>query len=171
MKTRDDLPYRRNVGVALFNREGQVFLGRRKQQRGGMRLAAGHEWQMPQGGIDEGETPLEAARRELFEETNVSSIALLAEAPGWLSYDLPPDAATGRWKGRYRGQTQKWFAFRFTGADDEVDIARPGGGAFRPEFEDWSWRALETAPALVVPFKRPVYEAVVVAFGALAQAG
>ena len=168
MKT-DELPYRRNVGVALFNREGRVFLGRRKQRRGGMALMAGHEWQMPQGGIDEGEDPLAAARRELYEETNVSSVALLAEAPDWLSYDLPPAAATGRWKGRYCGQTQKWFAFRFTGEDGEIDIARPGGGAFRPEFEDWRWRPLDSAPALVVPFKRAVYEAVVAAFGDLAQ--
>ena len=165
----DDLPYRRNVGVALFNREGRVFLGRRKQRRGSMELVAGHEWQMPQGGIDAGESPLEAARRELYEETNVSSVALLGEAPGWLSYDLPPDAAAGRWRGRYRGQTQKWFAFRFTGDDGEIDIARPGGGAFKPEFEAWRWRPFESAPALVVPFKRAVYEAVVAAFSNLAQ--
>jgi putative (di)nucleoside polyphosphate hydrolase len=167
MKT-DELPYRRNVGVALFNRRGQVFLGRRKERRGGMELVAGHEWQMPQGGIDEGESPLEAARRELYEETNVSSVALLAEAPGWLSYDLPPEALTRRWKGRYRGQTQKWFAFRFTGEDGEIDIARPGGGAFKPEFEAWRWEAIEAAPALVIPFKRAVYEAVVAAFADLA---
>ncbi len=168
MKT-DDLPYRRNVGVALFNREGHVFLGRRKERRGGVELVAGHQWQMPQGGIDEGESPLEAARRELYEETNVSSVALLAEAPDWLSYDLPPEALVDRWKGRYRGQTQKWFAFRFTGEDDEIDIAGPGGGAFKPEFEAWRWRPLERAPALVVPFKRAVYEAVVAAFGNLAR--
>ena len=87
--TTDDLPYRRNVGAVLFNRQGLVFLGRRKKRRGGMDLVAGHEWQMPQGGVDEGEAPLEAARRELYEETNVSSVSLLAEAPDWLSYDLP----------------------------------------------------------------------------------
>lgn len=164
----DDLPYRPNVGVALFNREGRVFLGRRKE-REGVELAAGHEWQMPQGGIDEGESPLEAARRELYEETNVSSVSLLAEAPDWLNYDLPPEAMAGRWKGRYRGQTQKWFAFRFTGDDDEINIERPGGGAFKPEFEAWRWEPIESAPALVVPFKRAVYEAVVAAFKNVAQ--
>jgi putative (di)nucleoside polyphosphate hydrolase len=163
------LPYRRNVGAALFNREGRVFLGRRKKRRGGMELVAGHEWQMPQGGIDDGEAPLAAARRELFEETNISSVSLLAEAPDWLSYDLPPEALAGRWKGRYRGQTQKWFAFRFEGADSEIDIARPGEGAFDPEFDAWRWAALEDLPALIVPFKRPVYEAVVAAFKNLAR--
>jgi putative (di)nucleoside polyphosphate hydrolase len=169
--TGDDLPYRRNVGVALFNRQGLVFLGRRKQRRSAGALVAGHEWQMPQGGIDEGESPLAAARRELYEETNVASLALLAEAPDWLNYDLPPEAAVGRWKGRYRGQTQRWFAFRFTGEDAEIDIARPGGGAFKPEFEAWEWRPLSSAPALVVPFKRAVYDAVVAAFGDLAKPG
>jgi putative (di)nucleoside polyphosphate hydrolase len=134
-----------------------------------MELVAGFEWQMPQGGVDEGETPLEAARRELFEETNVSSASLLAEAPDWLSYDLPPEALSGRWKGRYRGQTQKWFAFRFEGADSEIDIDRPGGGAFKPEFDAWRWAPLETLPALIIPFKRAVYEAVVAAFQELAR--
>ena len=115
------------------------------------------------------ETPLEAARRELFEETNVSSASLLAEAPDWLSYDLPPEALSGRWKGRYRGQTQKWFAFRFEGADSEINIERPGGGAFKPEFDAWRWAPLETLPALIIPFKRAVYEAVVAAFQELAR--
>jgi putative (di)nucleoside polyphosphate hydrolase len=165
----EDLPYRRNVGAALFNRDGLVFLGRRRRRRGGMELVAGFEWQMPQGGVDEGETPLEAARRELFEETNVSSASLLAEAPEWLSYDLPPEALSGRWKGRYRGQTQKWFAFRFEGADSQIDIERPGGGAFKPEFDAWRWAPLETLPALIIPFKRAVYEAVVAAFQELAR--
>jgi putative (di)nucleoside polyphosphate hydrolase len=168
MKT-DDLPYRRNVGAVVFNRVGRVFLGRRRKRRGGMELVAGHEWQMPQGGIDEGETPIEAARRELFEETNIASVVLLAEAPGWLTYDLPPEALAGRWKGRYRGQTQKWFAFRFEGEDSQIDIERPGDGAFEPEFDAWRWEAIEGLPGLIVPFKRPVYEAVVVAFKGLAR--
>lgn len=165
--TNADLPYRPNVGVALFNRDGLVFLGRRKKRRGGA-LVAGHEWQMPQGGVDDGESPFDAAKRELFEETNVSSAVLIGEAPDWLSYDLPAEAL-GRWKGRYRGQTQKWFAFRFEGEDSEIDIKRPGGGAFDPEFEAWRWAPIATLPDLVVPFKRPVYEAVVAAFINLAR--
>lgn len=165
-----DLPYRRNVGAAVFNRKGLVFVGRRRKRAGGGEIVADHQWQMPQGGVDEGEDPLEAARRELFEETNISSVSLLAEAPDWLSYDLPAEALTGRWKGRYRGQTQKWFAFRFDGKDREIDIARPGGGAFEPEFDAWRWEALEALPELIVPFKRPVYEAVVAAFRDVARA-
>jgi putative (di)nucleoside polyphosphate hydrolase len=164
-----DLPYRPNVGVALFNRDGLVFIGRRKKRRSGMALVAGHEWQMPQGGIDKGESPLAAAQRELYEETNAANVSLIAEAPNWLSYDLPAEALVGRWKGRYRGQTQKWFAFRFLGDDSEIDIVSPGGGAFDPEFEAWRWAPLETLPALVVAFKRPVYEAVVEAFKALSR--
>jgi len=166
----ESLPYRRNVGAAVFDGAGRVFVGRRRKRRGGMELVAGHEWQMPQGGIDEGESPLEAARRELFEETNISSVVLLAEAPDWLSYDLPAQALTGRWKGRYRGQTQKWFAFRFTGEESEIDVERPGDGGSEPEFDAWRWAPIAALPALVVPFKRPVYEAVVAAFAGLATA-
>ena len=158
----EDLPYRRSAGVTLVNREGAVFLGRRKKTRDAGPLA-GHEWQMPQGGIDDGEEPFEAALRELYEETNVSSATLIAEAPQWLSYDLPVDAR-GRWRGRYRGQTQKWFLLRFTGADSEIDIERPAGGAHPAEFDGWRWERLEALPALVVPFKRKVYQEVVSAF-------
>jgi putative (di)nucleoside polyphosphate hydrolase len=162
-----DLPYRRSAGVALLNRDGAVFIGRRKKSREAG-LVVGHEWQMPQGGIDDGEAPFEAALRELFEETNVSSASLIAEAPQWLSYDLP-DNARGRWRGRYRGQTQKWFLLRFEGEDSEIDIERPGGGGHTPEFDAWRWERLEALPDLVVPFKRRVYEGVVAAFAPLAR--
>ena len=161
-----DLPYRRSAGVTLVNRDGAVFIGRRKKSREG--LVVGHEWQMPQGGIDEGEEPYDAALRELFEETNVSSASLIAEAPQWLSYDLP-DNARGRWRGRYRGQTQKWFLMRFEGEDSEIDIERPAGGAHAPEFDAWRWERLEALPSIVVPFKRRVYEDVVAAFAELAR--
>jgi putative (di)nucleoside polyphosphate hydrolase len=161
-----DLPYRRSAGVTLVNRDGAVFIGRRKKSREG--LVVGHEWQMPQGGIDEGEEPYDAALRELFEETNVSSASLIAEAPQWLSYDLP-DNARGRWRGRDRGQTQKWFLMRFEGEDSEIDIERPAGGAHAPEFDAWRWERLEALPSLVVPFKRRVYEDVVAAFAELAR--
>jgi putative (di)nucleoside polyphosphate hydrolase len=161
-----DLPYRRSAGVALLNRDGAVFIGRRKRSREAG-LVVGHEWQMPQGGIDDGEAPFEAALRELFEETNVSSTSLIAEAPQWLSYDLP-DNARSRWRGRYRGQTQKWFLLRFEGEDSEIDIERPGGGGHTPEFDAWRWERLEALPDLVVPFKRRVYEGVVAAFAPLA---
>ena len=162
-----DLPYRRSAGVALLNRDGAVFIGRRKKSREAG-LVVGHEWQMPQGGIDDGEAPFEAALRELFEETNVSSTSLIAEAPQWLSYDLP-DNARGRWRGRYRGQTQKWFLLRFEGEDSEIDIERPGGGGHTPEFDAWRWERLEALPDLVVPFKRRVYEEVVAIFAPLAR--
>jgi putative (di)nucleoside polyphosphate hydrolase len=164
----EDLPYRPSVGVVLFNREGRVFLGRRKRRRANKGVS-GHEWQMPQGGIDKGEAPQAAARRELYEETNVASVSLLAEAPRWLSYDLPPDVAASRWRGRYRGQRQKWFAFRFEGSDSEIDIERPAHGAHAPEFDAWRWEDIEALPALVIPFKRDVYEAVVATFRPLAE--
>ena len=162
-----DLPYRRSAGIMLVNRDGAVFIGRRKKSRQG-ELVAGHEWQMPQGGVDDGEAPYDAALRELYEETNVSSTSLIAEAPQWLSYDLP-DNAKSRWRGRYRGQTQKWFLLRFEGEDSEIDIERPGGGGHAPEFDAWRWERLEVLPDLVVPFKRRVYEGVVAAFASLAR--
>jgi putative (di)nucleoside polyphosphate hydrolase len=162
----ENLPYRRSAGVMLVNRDGAAFIGRRRKSREG--LVAGHEWQMPQGGIDDGEAPYDAARRELYEETNVSSASLIAEAPQWLCYDLPENAGN-RWRGRYRGQTQKWFLMRFQGEDAEIDIAHPGGGGHTPEFDAWRWERLEALPDLVVPFKRRVYEAVVAAFAPLAR--
>jgi putative (di)nucleoside polyphosphate hydrolase len=163
----NDLPYRPCVGIALVNREGLAFIGRRKP-KGGEAVLAAHAWQMPQGGIDAGEAPLEAAKRELWEETNVRSIKLVAELPEWLSYDLPPEARR-RWGGRYRGQAQKWFLFRFLGDEAEVDVVHPADGGHRAEFEEWRWERFERAPDLVVPFKRKVYEAVATAFAPLAS--
>jgi putative (di)nucleoside polyphosphate hydrolase len=155
------------VGTVVFNREGRVFIGRRRRKDESDPVMVAHEWQMPQGGIDEGETPLEAALRELYEETNIKSVSLLAESPRWRKYDLPPGAT--RWKGKFKGQTQKWFALRFIGQDDEIDIERPAGGAHAPEFEDWRWERLEALPRLIVPFKRPVYEQIVRDFAHLSQ--
>jgi len=159
------LNYRPCVGIALINRAGLVFIGRRRNKKQPEHVAPGHEWQMPQGGIDEGEAPYRAALRELWEETNVSSVSLIAEAPDWYSYDLPGDVSKKAWRGRYQGQTQKWFAFRFEGADAEIDIDRPGGGRHKPEFDAWRWEPMANLPDLIIPFKRPVYERVVEAFG------
>jgi putative (di)nucleoside polyphosphate hydrolase len=166
MTRRDKLPYRPCVGIMLLDARGLVFIGRR---RGGPENAARDtEWQMPQGGIDAGEEPYEAAVRELYEETSVTSVTLLEEAPEWYSYDIPAEVAGKGWTKKYRGQTQKWFAFRFVGTDGEIDIAHPGGGHHKPEFEAWRFEAMEALPALIVPFKRPVYEKVVAAFRHLA---
>jgi putative (di)nucleoside polyphosphate hydrolase len=167
MTDRSKLPYRPCAGAALFNAAGKIFVGRRRSKEGQPNKPT-LEWQMPQGGIDEGEDPYEAAVRELHEETNVRSIALLAEAPEWYSYDLPPEAVGGGWTARYRGQTQKWFAFRFTGTDSEIDVEHPGGGV-KAEFDAWRWEALENLPGLIVPFKRGVYTQVVAAFRHLAS--
>jgi putative (di)nucleoside polyphosphate hydrolase len=152
--------YRPCVGVVLFNAEGRVFLGR----RAGIDPAEPLAWQWPQGGIDKGETALAAARRELYEETNVRSVALLAEHPDWLTYDFPPGMGRQAWT----GQKQRWFAFRFLGTDSEIDIQHPADGHHEPEFEAWRWADLEQAPDCVVAFKRPVYQAVVEAFRPIA---
>ena len=160
--SRSELPYRPCVGVMLLNRDGLVFVGRRKSDAGQEHVSDGYAWQMPQGGIDPGEEPYAAALRELYEETNVRTVTLLAEAPEWYTYDLPAMVAGRAWRGRYRGQTQKWFAFRFTGAEDEIEIRRPGG--HRPEFDAWRWERLDRLPSLIIPFKRSIYEAVVAEF-------
>ncbi|AMB45432.1 RNA pyrophosphohydrolase [Methylobacterium sp. AMS5] len=163
------LPYRPCVGVTLFHRDGRVFIGRRKREAGPEHVDGDRAWQMPQGGIDEGEEPLAAALRELHEETNVpaSAVTLLGETRDWLAYDLPPAVMKQAWKGRYRGQRQKWFAFGLTGDESVIDVDAPGGGHHKPEFEAWRWERLEALPDLIVPFKRPVYEGVVAAFSGL----
>jgi len=159
------LPYRPCVGLTVFNKDGLAFIGRRIE--GPEHIDNTHVWQMPQGGIDPGEDPWPAALRELREETNISSVDRLAEIADWLTYDIPPEIAGQAWKGRYRGQTQKWFALRFTGDDREIDIAYPAGG-HEPEFVEWRWEKLPNLPDLVVPFKRNVYERVVAEFSKFA---
>lgn len=160
-----DLPYRQCVGTLVFNKSGQVFAGKRAG-------FAEHtddvfEWQMPQGGIDAGEEPYQAAIRELYEETSISSVRLLAEAGDWFSYDLPKEALGIALKGKYRGQTQRWFAFLFEGDDSEINVIEPANGTHPSEFSDWNWRELEDMPGLIVPFKRGVYESVVREFRAV----
>lgn len=166
--TKPPAGYRPCVGLALFNPAGLVFVGRRANRSQREHTAPGHEWQMPQGGIDAGEEPIAAAYRELREETNVSSVSLLAEAPGWLSYDLPREIGREAWRGRYRGQSQKWFAFRFDGDESEIDILNPGGG-HKPEFDAWRWVPLAETAELIIPFKREVYREVVRLFAGVAR--
>ena len=165
MQPFDSLPYRRCVGVVVLNRTGRVFIGKR---RGGPEHVDNtHSWQMPQGGIDPGEEPWPAALRELNEETNIRSVEKLAEVTDWLTYDIPREIVGEAWKGKYRGQTQKWFAVRFTGKDSEINVASPGGG-HKAEFINWRWEPMKNLPDLIVPFKRPVYERVVKEFSSLA---
>jgi putative (di)nucleoside polyphosphate hydrolase len=161
----ESLPYRPCVGVMVLNRDGLVFIGQRME--GPEHVDDTHQWQMPQGGVDPGEDTYKAALRELNEETNISSVERLGEVAEWLSYDIPRDIVGLAWKGKYRGQTQKWYALRFTGADDEIDIASPGG--HKAEFSSWRWEPMKNLPGLIIPFKRPVYERVVKEFAALAR--
>lgn len=144
-----DKPYRPCVGIVLLNRDGRVFVGNRAD-------VEGDHWQMPQGGIDPGESPGDAARRELAEEIGTDKAEIIAESADWLDYDLPAKFASTAWNGRYRGQTQRWFAMRFTGSDSDIDLAASHG-----EFIEWRWVEIETLPEMVIGFKRPVYEAVV----------
>jgi putative (di)nucleoside polyphosphate hydrolase len=164
----EQLPYRPCVGIMLINRDGLVWAGRRAKEGRVEHTSPSFEWQMPQGGIDKGEDPLKAAKRELWEETSVTSATLIAESPDWYSYDIPRDVVSGRWKSKWRGQTQKWFAFRFDGADSEINILNPPDG--EQEFDEWRWERMERLPELIVPFKRGVYEQVVKAFRHLGAA-
>lgn len=161
-----DLPYRRCVGQMVINREGLVWIGCRADAKIDAE-GPGNWWQMPQGGIDDGEEPEAAARRELVEETGMHTVALLAEHPQWVHYDLPAELIGKAWGGKYRGQTQKWFAYRFLGEDSEVSIAPPAGHA--AEFLAWRWAPASEVVGLVVPFKREVYSAVLHAFAGLAR--
>lgn len=144
--------FRPNVGLALFQRDGLVFLGRRNAAEGP------YQWQMPQGGVDKGESPAEGAYREMEEEIGVRTehVDLLEETPDWLYYEFPINLrAKLKRSGRYKGQRQKWFAFRFKGRDADIRL-----DTHTPEFSDWRWAPLEQAPLLVIPFKRATYEEV-----------
>jgi len=148
------------VGAVVFNSHGQVWAGRRIQNA---ETPSDYRWQFPQGGIDKGEDPLPAAKRELFEETGIRSASLLAEAKEWFNYDLPDEILGIGLKGKYRGQTQKWFAFRFEGDESEINITEPPDGS-HPEFDQWAWRNLTEMPDLIVPFKRKLYDQIVQEF-------
>jgi putative (di)nucleoside polyphosphate hydrolase len=148
-------PYRPGVGIMLLNRASDVFVGQRIDN-------PADAWQMPQGGIDAGEEPLVAAWREMKEEVGTDDAALVAESRDWLHYDLPAELADRIWKGRFRGQRQKWFAFRFLGSDRDIRIDTP-----HPEFRAWKWAALAELPSLIVPFKRQLYADLLVEFAGL----
>ncbi|MBM1174804.1 RNA pyrophosphohydrolase [Microvirga arabica] len=160
--------YRPNVGIALFNRDGLVLMARRLGDDGPEIVLPGHEWQMPQGGIDGEEDLLTTARRELWEETNVTSAVPLGATSDWVSYDFPPYAGPAHRLSPFRGQSQRWVAFRFTGEESEIEVAGVRGGMV-PEFSAWRWESLARAPELVVPFKRAVYEHVAREFRAFAD--
>jgi putative (di)nucleoside polyphosphate hydrolase len=142
----EPLPYRRGVGIILVNDAGRVLVAKRIDM-------PSDAWQMPQGGMDPGETPLEAAKREMFEEIGTEKAEFVAESADWYRYDLPPELVGVIWGGRYRGQEQKWFVARFTGADDDINIATEN-----PEFLDWKWAEPAEVPKLIVPFKKKLYE-------------
>lgn len=168
-QTGDPRPYRRNIGIAVFNRAGLVFAGRRFDHSGPEIILPGHEWQMPQGGLDPGEDPAACAAREAFEEANMRSLALLALTDAWWPYDFPPYDGPPHKLTPFRGQIQRWAAFRFTGEDSEIDVVNPGEGTEPAEFDAWGWFPLEDMPRLVVPHRRRVYERVVEAFAPYAR--
>ncbi len=146
------LPYRPNVGAALFNPQGLVLVARRADMPNAEGAAGG--WQLPQGGIDDDEDPGTAVLRELEEEIGTRNAVVVGEHPEWLTYDLPPDLLGRMLGGRYRGQRQRWFALRFTGRDSDIRLDLDP----HPEFDAWRWAALDELPGLAVAFKRPIYE-------------
>ncbi len=148
----DGRPYRKGVGAVIFNPDRLVWVGQRIDTPGA--------WQLPQGGIDAGESPRKAVLREVAEEIGTDRVVILDEAPDWLTYDLPADLAARAWGGRFRGQRQKWFALRFTGSDSDIDLAKHGA----PEFASWRWADFQSLPDAIIGFKRPMYEALVDVF-------
>jgi putative (di)nucleoside polyphosphate hydrolase len=157
-----DLPYRPNVGAVLFNRDGRVFVARRADMPNAEGPAGG--WQLPQGGIDEGEDPAVAIFRELEEEIGTRNAEVIGEHPDWLTYDLPPGLLGIAWRGRYRGQRQRWFALRFTGNDSDIRLDLDP----HPEFDAWRWIHLSELAGLAVPFKRAIYEILTESFARFA---
>ena len=151
--------YRPCVGIMLLNSKGEAWIGRRfeKQNDDGI----GKWWQMPQGGIDEGEDLLAAAKRELYEETGVTNVAVLAQSKDWHTYDLPEHLIGKSWKGKYRGQKQMWFVFRFEGDDSEITLKLPGQ---KQEFDEWRWAKMDELLDVIIPFKREVYTSVLAEF-------
>jgi len=159
MTKKKDLPYRLGVGAVLLNAHGQVLVAQRID-------TPGDAWQMPQGGIDADEDPHQAIFRELEEEIGTAKAEIIGELEDWLVYDLPKALRKTIWKGRYRGQKQKWFALRFLGADTDIELQAHK----HPEFSAWKWVDLHTIPDLIVPFKRDLYQEIVDGFNALTQA-
>ncbi|MEE8294147.1 MAG: RNA pyrophosphohydrolase [Sphingomonadales bacterium] len=149
---KSNLPYRPCAGMMLINRKNQVFVGQRID-------TTMEAWQMPQGGIDEGEDAKRAALRELKEEIGTDKVEIVARTQGWLLYDLPDDLIGKVWGGKYRGQKQKWFLMRFLGRDDDINLE-----THHPEFSSWKWSALEDVPEMAVPFKRQLYRSVIEEF-------
>jgi putative (di)nucleoside polyphosphate hydrolase len=157
-----ELPYRPNVGAVLFNKDGLVFVARRADMPNAEGPAGG--WQLPQGGIDPGEDPKTAVLRELEEEIGTGKAEVIGEHPEWLTYDLPPDLLGIAWRGKYRGQRQRWFALRFLGKDSDINLELDP----HPEFDAWRWAPLAELPSLAVPFKRAIYDVLVKSFASFA---
>lgn len=155
----DQRPYRPCVGIMLINGDNAVFVGNRID-------TPGENWQMPQGGIDKGESPREAAMRELEEEVGTAKAEILAESAHWHSYDIPGNISTSLWKGRFRGQTQRWFLMRFLGSDSDIVLDR-----HEREFSKWRWLPADQLVDHIVPFKRDIYQKVVAEFGPLIFGG
>lgn len=141
--------YRLGVGIMLLNADNQVLVAQRIDK-------VSDAWQMPQGGIDQGEDPLATAFRELAEEIGTNDAEVITETDGWLTYDLPEDLRAKLWRGRYKGQRQKWYAMRYLGRDEDINLETE-----HPEFSAWKWASIDDLPDLIVPFKRPLYEQIV----------